>query len=152
MQQRTDSSTPGSWRVALGAAIALAVGITLLPESEKELRLQPREATALSPQAFIASSAKPFAAQIDDAIAAMAEGMKRSAINVAAEQDFITMMIPHHQSAINMAKAVLLTSTDMEMKNLAQGIIIEQENEIRFMQAWLQRNEAQRSNDSNPSN
>ena len=47
------------------------------------------------------------------------------------------MMIPHHQGAIDMARALLLTMKDPELRNLAQGIITEQQNEIRLMQVWL---------------
>ena len=88
---------------------------------------------------FVASTAKPFANLMADAMAVMDDGMKRAPMNGVAEHDFITMMIPHHQGAIDMAKALLLTTRDAELKNLAQGIITEQQNEIRVMQAWLTR-------------
>ena len=55
------------------------------------------------------------------------------------DQDFTAIMIPQHQGAIDMAKAVLLYSDDPEVRNLALGIIAEQQNEIHVMQAWLQR-------------
>jgi uncharacterized protein (DUF305 family) len=48
-------------------------------------------------------------------------------------------MIPHHQGAIDMAKSILLNTQDPEVRNLAQGIITEQANEIRLMQGWLAR-------------
>lgn len=89
------------------------------------------------PPAFIASTAKPFAALMDDAMAVMDDGMKRAPMNGQSEHDFITMMIPHHQGAVDMAKAVLLYSKDPEIINLALGIITEQQNEIRVMRAWL---------------
>ena len=88
---------------------------------------------------FIASTAKPFAALMDDAMAVMDDGMKRAPVTGMPEHDFMTMMIPHHQGAIDMAKAVLLNTSDPEVRNLAQGIITEQQNEIRLMQAWLER-------------
>jgi uncharacterized protein (DUF305 family) len=88
---------------------------------------------------FVASSAKPFAALMDDAMAVMDDGMKRAPMNGQPEHDFMTMMLPHHQGAIDMAKAVLLSTTDPEVRNLALGIIAEQQNEIRVMQAWLAR-------------
>jgi uncharacterized protein (DUF305 family) len=93
----------------------------------------------VSPAPFIASTAKPFPVLMNDAMAVMEDGMTRAETNGVAEHDFVTMMIPHHQGAIDMAKAVLLYSKDPEMVNLAQGIIAEQQNEIRVMQAWLQR-------------
>lgn len=83
-------------------------------------------------------------------MAVMNDGMTRAPMNGVAEHDFITMMIPHHQGAIDMAKAVLLNTSDPELTNLAQGIITEQQNEIRVMQAWLQRYEAAHSGQSIP--
>ena len=89
---------------------------------------------------FIASTAKPFAQLMDDAMAVMEDGMRRAPTNGVPEHDFVTMMIPHHQGAIDMAKALLLRTRDPELRNLAQGIITEQQNEIEVMRAWLRRN------------
>jgi uncharacterized protein (DUF305 family) len=91
------------------------------------------------PPAFVASTAKPFAALMDDAMAVMEDVMRRAPMNGVPEHDFVAMMIPHHQGAIDMAKALLLRTTDPELRNLAQGIITEQQNEIQLMQAWLRR-------------
>lgn len=99
-------------------------------------------AQAVAPAPFVASSAKPFSVLMADAMAVMDYEMKRAPMNGVNEHDFVTMMIPHHQGAIDMAKALLLSTTDPELRNLAQGIITEQQNEIRVMQAWLQRNAA----------
>lgn len=96
-----------------------------------------------APTAFIASTAKPFSVLMHDAMAIMDDGMKKAPMNGVSEHDFVTMMIPHHQGAIDMAKALLLYTKDPEMMNLAQGIITEQQNEIRLMQTWLQRYERQ---------
>lgn len=85
-----------------------------------------------------------------DAMEVMDDGMRRAPANGVAEHDFVTMMIPHHQGAIDMAKAVLLYTKDPELKNLAQGIVTEQQNEIRVMQAWLERYRAQQAAASAP--
>jgi uncharacterized protein (DUF305 family) len=95
-----------------------------------------------APPRFVASTAKPFAELMDDAMAVMDEGMRRAPANGVPEHDFVTMMIPHHQGAIDMAKAVLLRTSDPELRNLAQGIITEQQTEIQVMQAWLRRHAA----------
>ena len=47
------------------------------------------------------------------------------------------MMIPHHQGAIDMAKALLLYGKDEQLKRLAQEIIADQQNELQLMQLWL---------------
>src|SRR5215208_2225841 len=39
------------------------------------------------------------------------------------DRDFLAMMIPHHQGAIDMAKVVLLHTQDRRIRNLAQSII-----------------------------
>ena len=97
-----------------------------------------------APPYFVASSDRPYAALADDAMAIMDQGMRHARVSGVPEHDFITMMIPHHQGAIDMAKAILVHSKDPELRNLAQGIIAEQQNEIRIMQAWLQRYQASR--------
>jgi uncharacterized protein (DUF305 family) len=94
------------------------------------------------PPVFVASTAKPFAVLMDDAMAVMEDDMRRAPMSGVPEHDFVTMMIPHHQGAIDMAKALLLRTTDPELRNLAQGIITEQQNEIQVMQAWLRRHAA----------
>ena len=99
----------------------------------------------MAPPTFIASTAKPFSGLMDDAMAVMDHGMAQAPMNGKPAHDFITMMMPHHQGAIDMAKAVLLYSDDPEIRNLALGIITEQQNEIKVMQAWLQRHDSANS-------
>ena len=91
-----------------------------------------------TPPVFVASTAKPFDALMDDAMTVMDAGMKQAPMTGVSEHDFVTMMMPHHQGAVDMAKAVLLYTQDPEIRNLALGIIAEQQNEIKVMQAWLQ--------------
>ncbi len=98
-----------------------------------------RGAPAEPPPPFVASTAKPFAQLMDDAMAVMDYGMRAAPMNGEPNHDFVTMMIPHHQGAVDMAKALLLQTQDPELRNLAQGIITEQQNEIRLMQSWLAR-------------
>jgi uncharacterized protein (DUF305 family) len=93
---------------------------------------------AQQPASFTASSAKPFAQLMDEAMTLMDQDMRRAPMNGQSEHDFIAMMMPHHQGAVNMAKAMLLYTKDPEIRNLALGIITEQQNEIHIMQSWLE--------------
>ena len=91
------------------------------------------------PATFVASSDRPFARLMEDAMAIMDRDMAAAPMNGAPGHDFVTMMLPHHQGAVDMAKAVLLNTQDPELRNLALGIIAEQQNEINVMRAWLAR-------------
>ncbi len=54
-----------------------------------------------------------------------------------SDVDFVTLMIPHHQAAIDMAKTQLMYGKDPQMRRLAQEIITDQQSEIEVMQLWL---------------
>lgn len=49
---------------------------------------------------------------------------------------FITMMIPHHQGAIDMANDALKNAKHEELKQLARDIIASQQREIDMMKSW----------------
>jgi uncharacterized protein (DUF305 family) len=53
------------------------------------------------------------------------------------DADFVRLMLPHHQAAIDMAKAQLAYGQDPQMRRLAQEIITNQQLEIELMQLWL---------------
>jgi len=56
-----------------------------------------------------------------------------------SDADFASLMLPHHQAAVDMAKTELLYGSDPQMRRLAQEIIADQESEIQLMQLWLDR-------------
>lgn len=59
-----------------------------------------------------------------------------------SDADFVKLMLPHHQGAVDMARTELLDGRDPQMRRLAQEIITDQESEIRLMQLWLKQHEA----------
>ena len=76
-----------------------------------------------------------------DAMAKMDADMKAMSMTGKAGADFALMMIPHHQSAIDMAKAYLESGeADPELTKLSNEIIAAQEKEIAFLKDWLKRN------------
>ncbi|MGB6418540.1 MAG: DUF305 domain-containing protein [Pseudolabrys sp.] len=49
------------------------------------------------------------------------------------DSDFVEMMVPHHQGAIDMAVAVLRHGRNPQIRRLAQEIIVTQQEEIAAM-------------------
>ncbi len=49
------------------------------------------------------------------------------------DKDFVAMMAPHHQGAIDMAQAVLRYGRNEQIRRLAQEIIVTQQQEIAVM-------------------
>lgn len=54
------------------------------------------------------------------------------------DQAFIDMMVPHHQSAVEMAKIALDRAEHEELRSLAEDIIAAQEPEIQQLRQWRQ--------------
>jgi uncharacterized protein (DUF305 family) len=52
------------------------------------------------------------------------------------DKAFIEMMIPHHQGAIDMARAAQQSAKHQEIKNMADDIISAQQSEIDMMRGW----------------
>jgi uncharacterized protein (DUF305 family) len=87
----------------------------------------------------------PMSADMSDAGKAYMQAMKRmdGPMMQALQADdpdvaFVQAMIPHHQGAIDMAKAVLQFGKDDQVKVWANQIIATQEAEIAAMQEWLE--------------
>ena len=49
------------------------------------------------------------------------------------DRDFVSMMTPHHQGAIDMAQAVLRNGRNEQIRRLAQEVIVTQQQEIAAM-------------------
>jgi len=90
-----------------------------------------------APAEFTASTDRTFDQLMGDSMNVMHKGMHSAPYTGNPDRDFVTMMIPHHQGAIDMAKAILLYGKDEQLKRLAQEIIADQQNEVQLMQLWL---------------
>jgi uncharacterized protein (DUF305 family) len=60
-----------------------------------------------------------------------------------SDVDFVNLMLPHHQAAIDMARTELTYGKDPQMRRLAQEIITDQQSEIQLMQLWLKQHPRQ---------
>lgn len=77
-----------------------------------------------------------FLAENDAAMARMMTSMDvRPSGDI--DRDFIEMMIPHHQGAIDMAKLLLRYGHNEQLRRLAQEIIVTQQQEIAAMRLAL---------------
>jgi uncharacterized protein (DUF305 family) len=83
------------------------------------------------------SADSTFALQMMQAMDRMDSGMRAAKPTDDPDRDFAAMMIPHHQGAIDMAKAELIYGHDPVLRRLAEGIIVEQQQEIELMQRSL---------------
>ena len=50
------------------------------------------------------------------------------------------MMVPHHQGAIDMSKAVLKQTKDSTIRAMAEKVVKDQSKEIKELQDWLKKN------------
>jgi uncharacterized protein (DUF305 family) len=104
-----------AWIYVASAVLALAIAST--PQGTKE------------------------AAFIKDNANAMDKMMSGMAIAPSGDidRDFALMMIPHHQGAIDMARAELQYGSDETLRRIAQGMVVEQQQEITAMRMTLER-------------
>ena len=75
------------------------------------------------------------ASYLDENKCAMATMMRGMDIVPSGDvdRDFVGMMVPHHQGAIDMAVSVLRYGHNEKIKRLAQEIIVDQQQEIAAM-------------------
>jgi Domain of unknown function (DUF305) len=91
--------------------------------------------TALA--AFVArADESPFMAESDAAMAKMMTAMQVQPSG-DADADFVAMMVPHHQGAIDMAQAELRYGHNEQLRRMAQEIIVTQLDEIAAMRLAL---------------
>jgi len=114
-------------KMTFAAAIAIAAllpGITLARSAS--VQGMGRESTiAPATEAYI------------DAMMKMHDQMKSTIPTNDPSKDFVIMMKPHHQAAVDMAKAYLEYGHDPELRKMSEHIIISQTKEIGDMDSWL---------------
>lgn len=114
-------STLGATAIACGLSIGAALAQT------------PHGAHGTAPMEGASAAYMDAMTRMNDDMAAMRMTGKPGA-------DFALMMIPHHQSAIDMARAYLESGEgDAELVRLTRDIIAAQEGEIAFLKAWLEK-------------
>src|ERR1700743_2416856 len=85
------------------------------------------------------STADNCSTELRAAMSRMHESMSHVPAAASGDEDFVRLMIPHHQAALDMAKTQLLCGKDPQIRRLAQEIITDQQSEIDLMQLWLKK-------------
>jgi uncharacterized protein (DUF305 family) len=116
------------------AAMRLAVG-----ESAS-----PTWVTTGTDQSPAAAGAEKVVAKSDAAFVSQSNvAMDKMMTDMAAkptgniDHDFVAMMVPHHQGAIDMAEAELRYGRNPQLKTISQEIIVDQKQEITLMRLAL---------------
>jgi hypothetical protein len=78
------------------------------------------------------SGEQPFLSENDAAMNKMMADMTIKPTG-DVDRDFVAMMVPHHQGAIDMAQAVLRYGHNEQLRRLAQEIVVTQQQEIAAM-------------------
>jgi uncharacterized protein (DUF305 family) len=114
------------WMAGALAILVSATSVTALSAQTAQEHGQMDHALSESAQAYM------------DAMETMMEGMAGMDMRGEPNADFALMMIPHQQSALDMAVAYLEHGDDPELTKLANEIIAAQQAEIEFLQNWLE--------------
>ncbi len=92
---------------------------------------------ALTAAAQVRPEVAQFMQAMNESMERMDRQMTSAPMNGNIDHDFASMMIPHHQGAVDMAKAELIYGKDPVMRRLAQEILVDQQSEIEAMRLWL---------------
>lgn len=134
---RLTASRNGPRARALAAALAFAIGSASLASAQDDLSR--RSATGRPPTAMTedkSAAEAPFLRENDAAMMKMINGMDvKPTGNI--DRDFVAMMVPHHQGAIDMAEAELSYGHNEQLLRIAQGIVVEELQEIAAMRGAL---------------
>ncbi|GAC1496695.1 MAG: hypothetical protein NVS1B2_17530 [Vulcanimicrobiaceae bacterium] len=74
-----------------------------------------------------------FDAAMMNAMSRMNAAMTTAPMTGDADRDFISMMVPHHAGAVEMATSELEHGHDARLQRLAQEIVVTQQSEIAVM-------------------
>src|SRR5688572_24026455 len=98
---------------------------------------QPDHSVTHSRPAEISAAPDGFARDMASGMKTMMNNMHATGYTGNSDVDFLAMMIPHHQGAVEMARLVLMHGKDPLTRRLAEEIIASQTAEIAAMEQRL---------------
>ena len=84
-----------------------------------------------------AAGKSSFESEMNAGMARMMKDMHQPGYTGQPDSDFLAMMIPHHEGAVEMARLVLIHGRDPMVRQLAEDIIASQTVEIAAMRGRL---------------
>ena len=112
----------------------LALGCTLLANAGCS---QPDHSAMHHPATGVSGEPQGFARQMEAGMQTMMNNMHAPGYTGNPDVDFLAMMIPHHEGAVEMARLVLVYGKDPLTRRLAEEIIASQATEIAAMKQRL---------------
>ncbi len=94
---------------------------------------QPDRSAMHHPPAGVSGEPQGFAPQMDAGMQTMMNNMHAPGYTGNPDVDFLAMMIPHHEGAVEMARLVLIHGKDPLTRRLAEEIIASQTAEVAAM-------------------
>jgi uncharacterized protein (DUF305 family) len=85
----------------------------------------------------VSGEAHGFAREIEPGMKTMMKNMHAAGVSGNPDVDFLAMMIPHHQGAVEMARLALIHGKDPLTRRIAEEIIASQTAEIAAMSERL---------------
>lgn len=119
------------WRSGVSHVVVFAAGVALATALAP--RVNQFRTSLLAPPPPAASA---FHRALQGVMVQMDAGMCITP-SADADRDFARAMIPHHEGAVAMAKLELLYGSDARLRRLAQGMIVEQTQEIALLRGIL---------------
>ena len=82
---------------------------------------------------------------LNEAMMKMEPGMMQGMMAQDPDVAWACSMIPHHQGALDMSRAVLSGGQDPEIKKMAEKTIREQQKDIAELKEWVEKNATARA-------
>lgn len=120
---------PSPWPSARHSGLLFAAVLAAAATGADALAQKPPPTVSPAEAAFLAENNKAM----DTMMAAMTVHPSGD-----IDRDFVAMMVPHHQGAIDMARAELRYGHNEQLRRMAQEIIVTQQQEIAVMRQAIQ--------------